>query len=154
MGCHLLLQGIFPTRGLNLGLPPCRQTLYHLSHQGRHKYKYMQSNNLIYGLYQTQGKTAYTCRVAVGPLLLLKTVLPSYLTLGLKKCSGVRKPGLKSRILSSCPISSKQTNWVTHKRVVLFVSLSLSLFLSPFLSSILSYIYYLLKSLYQPFGGC
>ena len=31
--CHFLLQ-IFPTQGLNPGLPHCRQTLYHLSHQG------------------------------------------------------------------------------------------------------------------------
>ena len=29
-----LLQGIFPTQGLNPGLPHCRQTLYRLSHQG------------------------------------------------------------------------------------------------------------------------
>ena len=34
MGCHFLLQRIFPTQGLNLGLPHCRQMLYHLSHQG------------------------------------------------------------------------------------------------------------------------
>ena len=34
MGCHFLLQGIFPTQGLNQGLLHCRQTLYHLSHQG------------------------------------------------------------------------------------------------------------------------
>ena len=27
-------RGIFLTQGLNLGLPPCRQTVYHLSHQG------------------------------------------------------------------------------------------------------------------------
>ena len=33
VGCHFLLQGIFPTQGLNLGLPHCGQTLYHLSHQ-------------------------------------------------------------------------------------------------------------------------
>ena len=32
--CHFLLQGIFPTQGLNLSLPVCRQMLYHLSHQG------------------------------------------------------------------------------------------------------------------------
>ena len=32
--CHFLLQGIFLTQGLNLGVPRCRQTLYHLSHQG------------------------------------------------------------------------------------------------------------------------
>ena len=27
-------RGIFPTQGLNPGLPHCRQMLYHLSHQG------------------------------------------------------------------------------------------------------------------------
>ena len=32
--CHFLLQDIFPTQGLNPGLPHCRQTLYRLSHQG------------------------------------------------------------------------------------------------------------------------
>ena len=33
MGCHFLLQGIFPTQGSNPGLPHCRQTLYLLSHE-------------------------------------------------------------------------------------------------------------------------
>ena len=33
VGCHFLLQGIFPTQGSNLGLPHCGQTLYLLSHQ-------------------------------------------------------------------------------------------------------------------------
>ena len=33
VGCHFLLQGIFLTRGLNLGLLHCRQSLYPLSHQ-------------------------------------------------------------------------------------------------------------------------
>ena len=32
VGCHFLLQGIFPTQGSNPGLPHCRQTLYRLSH--------------------------------------------------------------------------------------------------------------------------
>ena len=32
--CHDLLHGIFPTQGLNPGVPHCRQILYHLSHQG------------------------------------------------------------------------------------------------------------------------
>ena len=30
---HSLLQGIFPTQGLNLGLLHCRQILYYLNHQ-------------------------------------------------------------------------------------------------------------------------
>ena len=33
-GWHALLQGIFPTQGLNLGLPHFRWILYQLSHQG------------------------------------------------------------------------------------------------------------------------
>ena len=33
VGCHFLLQDIFLTQGLNLGLPHCGQMLYHLSHQ-------------------------------------------------------------------------------------------------------------------------
>ena len=32
VGCCFLLQGIFPTQGLNSGLLHCRQVLYHLSH--------------------------------------------------------------------------------------------------------------------------
>ena len=34
VGCHFLLQEIFPTQGSNPGLPHCRQMLYCLSHQG------------------------------------------------------------------------------------------------------------------------
>ena len=37
VGCHCLLLRIFPTQGSNPGLPHCRQTLYHLSHQGSKK---------------------------------------------------------------------------------------------------------------------
>ena len=35
MGCHALLQGIFPIQGSNPGLLHCRWILYCLSHQGR-----------------------------------------------------------------------------------------------------------------------
>ena len=34
MGCHALLQGIFPTQGLNRDLPHCRWILDQLSYQG------------------------------------------------------------------------------------------------------------------------
>ena len=34
VGSRSLLQGMFPTQGLNPGLPRCRQILYQLSHQG------------------------------------------------------------------------------------------------------------------------
>ena len=32
--CHAIPQWIFPIQRSNLGLPHCRQTLYHLNHQG------------------------------------------------------------------------------------------------------------------------
>ena len=38
MGCHVLLQGIVSTQGLNPGLLYRRQILYHLSHQGSPSY--------------------------------------------------------------------------------------------------------------------
>ena len=35
VGSHSLLQRIFPTQGLNPGLPYCRWILYQLNHQGK-----------------------------------------------------------------------------------------------------------------------
>jgi len=37
VGSLSLLQGLFPTQGLNSGLPHCRQILYQLNHEGRDK---------------------------------------------------------------------------------------------------------------------
>ena len=34
VGCHFLLQGIFTTQELNLGLLHCRQMIYQLSYEG------------------------------------------------------------------------------------------------------------------------
>ena len=36
VGCHALLQEIFPTQGLNPGLPHRRQIFYHLSYQTKY----------------------------------------------------------------------------------------------------------------------
>ena len=44
VGCHALLQGIFPTLGSNPDLPRCRQILYRLSHQGSPSTLESQSN--------------------------------------------------------------------------------------------------------------
>ena len=33
VGSHSVLQGMFPTQGLNPGLPHCRRILYQLSHK-------------------------------------------------------------------------------------------------------------------------
>ena len=56
--CHALLQGIFPTHGLNPGLPHCRRLLYHLSHQGS-------SYSLLEGCKLAQkGRMGYTLELA------------------------------------------------------------------------------------------
>ena len=47
MGCYALLQGIFPTQGLNPGLLPCRQILYHVSPQGSPRKKIYLSKTMI-----------------------------------------------------------------------------------------------------------
>ena len=48
-----LLQGIFPTQGLNLGLLHCRQILYHLSHQ-RNTYTIATHTYCTYTMYGFQ----------------------------------------------------------------------------------------------------
>ena len=50
VGCHALLQGIFPAQVLNPGLPHCRQILYCLSHEGSPKTvtKYIKIYNFPY----------------------------------------------------------------------------------------------------------
>ena len=47
VGCHFLLQGIFLTQGLNLGLLHCRQILYSLSHQGSCRESQQQNSTSI-----------------------------------------------------------------------------------------------------------
>ena len=66
MGCHSLLQGIFPTQGLNPGLLHCRQILYCVSHQS------WESN---------AGSSAMT-PYALNPCLLLSTCWPEGRFLG------------------------------------------------------------------------
>ena len=55
VGCHALLQGIFPTQGSNPGLPHCRQIRYHLSHQGSPRILEVSSLSLLQKIFPTQG---------------------------------------------------------------------------------------------------
>ena len=48
VGCHSILQGIFPTQGLISGLLHCRMILYRLSHQGSPVYCFMVYKVLLY----------------------------------------------------------------------------------------------------------
>ena len=65
VGCHALLQGIFPTPGLNPGLPHCRQILYWLSHQGSPKILKWVAYPFSKGSSQLRNWTGIPC-IAVG----------------------------------------------------------------------------------------
>ena len=86
VSCHFLLQGIFPTQGLNPGLQHCRQIIYQLSHQ-RGKVKVTQScpsfcNPMEYSPWNSPGQNT-----GVGSLSLLQEIFPTKgLNLGLTHC--------------------------------------------------------------------
>ena len=54
VGCHTILQGIFPTQGLNPGLLHCRWILYRLSHGGKPKNTRVGSLSLLQRIFLTQ----------------------------------------------------------------------------------------------------
>ena len=54
VGCHALLQGIFPTQGLNPGLPHCRWILLLSKLPGKPKNTAVGSLSLLQGIFPTQ----------------------------------------------------------------------------------------------------
>ena len=54
MGSFSLLQGIFPTQGLNPGVPHCRRIIYQLSHKGSPKNTGVSGLSLLQQIFQTQ----------------------------------------------------------------------------------------------------
>ena len=69
---HFLLQGIFPTQGLNRGLLHCRQILYHLSNQGSPANKVILSSRF----YQPQNtKIESMGRELISPDNVTRTIL-------------------------------------------------------------------------------
>ena len=61
VGCHFLLHRIFPTQGLNQGLPHCRQILYHLSHQGSPRILKWIAYPFTRGSSQPRNRTGVSC---------------------------------------------------------------------------------------------
>ena len=78
VGSLSLLQGIFPTQGLNPGLPHCRQILYQLNHKGSpdifiHRL-YIQA---VLGEQQNYLESTAICHIFPHPLIYLQPPLPS-----------------------------------------------------------------------------
>ena len=74
VGCHFLLQGIFPTQGSNPDLLHCRQTLYCLSHQGSFVVKAMVFLVVMYRCESWTIKKAECPRTDAFKLVLEKTL--------------------------------------------------------------------------------
>ena len=85
MGCHDLLQGIFPTQGSNPVLPHCRWILYHLGHQGSPKcqtrgeikYLFLITNHSVIESVP-RGLVELLCGVGFIFIKLIKTNIQSY----------------------------------------------------------------------------
>ena len=61
MGCHALIQGIFPTQGSNPSLPHCKQILYHLSHWGSPRILEWVAYPFSRGFSQPRNTTGISC---------------------------------------------------------------------------------------------
>ena len=85
VGCHSLLQGIFPTQELKLDLLHFRQILYHLSCQGSCGNKWPQ----LSVSYTTTSKSCFTFKLYLHHRLVLALLLISF----------IPGPGLKEQPL-------------------------------------------------------
>ena len=61
VGCHALLQGIFPIQAYNPGLPHCRWLLYCLSHQGSPRILEWVAYHFFRGSSQPRNGTGVSC---------------------------------------------------------------------------------------------
>ena len=60
VGCHFLLQGIFPTQGSNPGLLHWRQIPYRLSYKIQNKYKKILLYELLYNIKEGRGCQSFS----------------------------------------------------------------------------------------------
>ena len=101
-GCHVLLQGIFPTQGLNPGLPHCRWILYHLSHQGSPRILEWVAYPFSRGIFWPRSRTGVSC-IAGGLFL------------------SAEPPGKPTFLqLPKCPSAAKQSDRFWHIHIVGF----------------------------------
>ena len=104
VGCHTLLQGIFPTQGLNPGLLHCGQLLHRLSHQGSMRILEWVAYPFSRGSSQPRNQTGVSCTTG--------TSLPAELP---------RKPGSWTTRLQNC----ETINFccLSHQFVILSITL-------------------------------
>ena len=73
-GCHALLHGIFPTQGLNPGLPYRRQILYRLSHRRSPSTVYLSINRIQ----NYKANSCYTDKVYIKDAFIFRIIIWPY----------------------------------------------------------------------------
>ena len=110
MGCHFLLQRIFPTLGSNPGLPHCRQTLYCLSHR-----KFI----LVTGIFQVSDINFASQAPSLWVVVHLLSHVRLFNPMDCMQNARLPCPSLSPGICSnSCPLS-----WWCHPAILLSVAL-------------------------------
>ena len=110
VGCHFLLQRIFPTQGSNPGLLHCRQMLYCLSHQGsqRTKPNYQQYIHIL-------GSSFLTLHAAIPWKEGVHVWFAAAAAKSSQSCLTVRPPGLQpTRLLRPWDFPGKSTGVGCH----------------------------------------
>ena len=77
VGSLPLLQRIFPARGWNPGLPPCRRILYQLSHQGSPRILEWVAYPFSSGAFQPRDGTQVSCLAGAGGMISALTLWPA-----------------------------------------------------------------------------
>ena len=108
-GCHFLLQGIFPTQGLNPSLLHCRQILYHLSHQKR----YCKTSSQVPGLLSraTSQHSGECWLLALGCCLVTRHTGSS------RGCRSEGTPTKRCRLIGRCPLLTVSPEELAPSRV-------------------------------------
>ena len=83
VGCYVILQGIFPTKGSNSGLLHWKLILYHLSHQGGPRTLQWVAYPFSRGSFQPRNRTSISCTTGYSKQILTSFYFINYLILGL-----------------------------------------------------------------------
>ena len=114
-GLPFLLQGIFPTQGLNLGLPHCSQTLCCLSHQGS---QFGRLDKKLKGTHQVFISN-FSCLNILPCYSPLSSHVPQFLHLYLHPVT-VERLSESTQCLKACLARSKRTT--TTRAVIVIIT--------------------------------
>ena len=125
VGCHSLLQGIFPTQGSNLGLLHCRQIHYWQSPQGKPQNSLL-SSNLCFPVKQWQVTPKWECSCTNSPLATLFSLSDLYFQFSVMQFHWAHSYSIRQRISQPLSdwlwdVSNLSTTEMIRSNVCIFV---------------------------------